>query len=241
MEVDNALQQEASPKTVYEAWTDASQAKLIKWLELPGNYDRWKFAGIRNPNGSSTRTYSLTKKAVTCLISKFLDQLQTKKTPKQVMSKMRYIEKKFKEAEDYVRNTGGKGLTSIDEKLGITRIQEKVISICPVYFQVKSFMSESVAAVNPPHIGETAGMNDNIQEMSFGTSDGQGQVRFESRPLQEGNSEEEESSADEKPNFEEEICVEQEPIEPIAQAPPQGITSHNDQSNWIFLNLVLSC
>lgn len=108
------------PKTVYEAWTDATQAQLFEWLELPGNYDKWKCAGIRSSNGS-TRTSGLTKKAITGIISTYLDTLNTKKSPDQVMSKMRYVEKKFKETEDFLRNTG-EGLTSNDEKMGITKI-----------------------------------------------------------------------------------------------------------------------
>ena len=87
------------------------------------------------------------------------------------MSKMRYVEKKFKEAEDFLRNIG-KGLTSTDEKLGIAKLKDKVTSICPFYFGVKPIMYESVV-VNPPYIGET-GMTENIEEMLFGTSIGQG-------------------------------------------------------------------
>jgi len=71
-----------------------------------------------------------------------------KKTSEQVMSKMRYVEKKFKEAEDFLRNTG-EGLTFNDEKLGIAKIRDKVISTCPFYFRVKPIMFESVA-VNLP-------------------------------------------------------------------------------------------
>ena len=88
------------------------------------------------------------------------------------MSKMRYVKKK---AEDFLRNTG-EGLTSTDEKLGIAKIKDKVISICRVsltfYFQVKPIMYESVV-VNPPYIGKT-GMTKNIEKMLFGTSIGQG-------------------------------------------------------------------
>ena len=44
---------------------------------------------------------------------------------------MRYIEKKFKEAEDYLRNTG-EGLTTADEKMGIMAIRDKVPFNLPV-------------------------------------------------------------------------------------------------------------
>ena len=101
-------------------WNDATQSLLFQWLELPGNYEKWKCARVKNANGG-TRTSGLTKKAVTYLISEYLDTLQTKKSPDQVMSKMRYSEKKFKEAEDFLRNIG-EGLTFFDEKMGVTKI-----------------------------------------------------------------------------------------------------------------------
>ena len=141
---------------------------------MPSNYEMWKGAWIRNASGA-TRTSGLTKKAEFITISNLLDTFNTKKTFEQVMSKMRYVKKKFKEAEDFLRNTG-EGLTSTDKKLGIAKIKDKVTSICRVsltfYFQVKSIMYESVV-VNPPYIGIT-GMTKNIEEMLFGTSIGQG-------------------------------------------------------------------
>ena len=143
------------------------------------------------------------------------------------MSKMRYVEKKFKEAEDFLRNIG-EGLTSTDEKLGIAKLKDKVTSICPFYFGVKPIMYESVV-VNPPYIGET-GMTENIEEMLFGTSIGQG---FHESMVDEGgngNCEEEDSSDDEEANFEEEKFP---GSKPIPNAPCQGITSY-DQSNWRF-------
>ena len=141
---------------------------------MPSNYEMWKGAWIRNASGA-TRTSGLTKKAEFITISNLLDTFNTKKTFEQVISKMRYVKKKFKEAEDFLRNTG-EGLTSTDKKLGIAKIKDKVTSICRVsltfYFQVKSIMYESVV-VNPPYIGIT-GMTKNIEEMLFGTSIGQG-------------------------------------------------------------------
>lgn len=121
-------------KRIHEAWTDATEAQLFEWLELPGNYAKWKCAGIRNPSGSM-KTSGLTKKAVTGIISNYLESLNTKKSTDQIMSKIRYLEKRFKEAEDFLRNTG-EGLTSNDEKMGISKIRDKVLSICPLYFQV---------------------------------------------------------------------------------------------------------
>ena len=157
---------EAPPKTVYEAWNDISEAQLFEWLQLPRNYEKWKCVGIRNSNGSM-KTSALAKRAVTSIISAYLESLNTKKILEQVMNKMRYMEKKFKEVMDFLQSTG-EGLTSNDEKLGITKIREKVVSICPFYFQVKSFMSESVA-INPPYIGETSA-DENIPDILFCTS-----------------------------------------------------------------------
>ena len=131
-----------------------------------GNYEKWKCVGIKSST-RSTKTSGLTKKAVTKIISKYLKILQTKKTPEQVMSKMRYIEKKFKEAEDYLRNTS-EGLTTVDVKMGIMVIRDKVLSICPFYYQVKLFMSESTA-VNPPYLGETS-TNKSFKDMLFGNN-----------------------------------------------------------------------
>ena len=93
----------------------------------------WKCAGSKNSNGSSRTSGLRTKKAVTNIISTHLETLNTKKTLEQVMSKLKYVEKKFKEAEDYLRGTGV-GIMSNDEKMGITKIQEKVLSLCPFYY-----------------------------------------------------------------------------------------------------------
>ena len=208
--------QDAAQRPMYESWTEVTEAQLFEWLEVPGNYEMWKGAGIRNASGA-TRTSGLTKKAVSVTISNFLDTFNTKKTSEQVMSKMRYIEKKFKEAEDFLRNTG-EGLTSTDEKLGIAKIKDKVISICPFYFRVKPIMSESVA-VNPPYIGET-GMTENIEEMLFGTSIGHG---FHDSMVDEGDNEiaeEEDSSGDEEANFEDDSFPGSESIPDV---PTQGI------------------
>ena len=212
--------QEAAQKPNYESWTDITEAQLFEWLEVPGNYELWNGAGIRKASGA-TRTSGLTKKSVDVTISNYLDTFNTKKTSDQVMSKMRYVEKKFKEAEDFLRNTG-EGLTSNDEKLGIAKIRDKVTSICPFYFRVKPIMSESVA-VNPPYIGET-GTTENIEEMLFGTSIGQG---FHESMDDEGgngnNSEQEDSSDDDEANYEEESLPDSESI---PDAPFQGITSY---------------
>ena len=168
-----------------------------------------------------TRTFGLTKKAITYLISKYLDTMQTKKNPDEVMSKMRYSEKKFKEAKDFLRNTS-EGLTSFDEKMGITKIREKVLSICPFYFQVKPFMSKSVF-VNPQYIGDS-GLNENFSKMLFGTSIGQGQGFYESI-AEDGidiNSEDEISNDEEEPDFEEKLLAQQKPNQ---EAPSLGTSS----------------
>ena len=225
IEVGSASQ-EAAQKAAYETWTEITEAQLFEWLEVPGNYEMWKGSGIRNAGGA-TRTSGLTKKAVTITISNFLDKLHTKKTSEQVMSKMRYVEKKFKEAEDFLRNTGER-LSSTDEKLGIAKIKDKVLSICPFYFRVKPIMSESVA-VNPPYIGET-GITENIKEMLFRTSIQQGCHESMVEEGGNGNCEEEDSSDDEEADFEEESFP---GSEPIPDALFQGITSY-DQSNWRF-------
>jgi len=180
----------------------------------------WKGVGIRNASGA-TRTSRLTKKTIIIIISNFLDTLNTKKISEHVMSKMRYVEKKFKEVEDFLRNTG-EGLTSTDEKLGIAEMRDKVISICPFYFRVKLIMSESVV-VNPPYIGET-GVTENIEKMLFVTSIAQ---RLHESMVEEGgigNCEEDESSDDEKLDFEEDSFP---GLEPIPTVPSQGITSYD--------------
>ena len=118
IEVGSASQ-EATHKTMYKTWTESTEAQMFEWLELSGNYEMWKGACIRNAS-RVTRTSGLTKKAIIVTISNFLDTLHMKKTSEQVMSKMRYVKKKFKEAENFLRNTG-EGLTSTDEKLGLLK------------------------------------------------------------------------------------------------------------------------
>ena len=194
-------------KQSHEAWTDASQAQLFKWLEETGNYAKWKCTGSKNSNDSS-RTSKLTKKVVT-IISKHLEALNTKKTSDQFMSKLKYVETKFKEAEDFLRGTGV-GITSNDEKMGITKIQEKVLSLCPFYYQVKPFMSKNVA-INPPFVEET-GMDQDIPEIMFGMcTRGKVDDSFqEDGPY--GLSEDETSSAAEEEYVAEESLGEQEPL-----------------------------
>jgi len=86
------------------------------------------------------------------------------------------------------------------------------------FFQAKPFLSRSVDG-NPPDIGET-GMKENTQEMLIGTSTRQELYETIAQQGGDGNSEEEESSADEEPGFEEEICAEQEPIPQAPQGTP---------------------
>ena len=125
------------------------------------------------------------------------------------MSKLKYVEKKFKEAEDYLRGTGV-GITSNDEKMGITKIREKVLSLCPFYYQVKPFMSENMA-INPPFVGETR-IDQDIPEILFGTSTG---GRVNDSFQKDGPyslSEEETLSATEEEYVTEESLGEQEPL-----------------------------
>lgn len=204
---ESSTAQDEIQKSTYVSWTDRAQSQLFQWLEEPGNYDKWKCAGVKSSSGS-TRTSGLTKKAVTHIISRHLDTLHTKKTPEQIMSKMRYVEKKFKDAEDYLRSTG-EGLNSNDEKMGITVIRDKVLSLCPFYYQVKPFMSESVA-FNPPYLGET-GMNESFQELLFGTSSGYG-LHDSIAEEEEGNDNEVQSPStqEEEPDFETESSAQQD-------------------------------
>ena len=69
-----------------------------------------------------------------------------------------------------MQNTG-EGLTTTDDKMGIMVIHDKVLSICPFYYQVKSFMSES-ATVNPPYLGETS-INKSFEDMFIGNNSAQ--------------------------------------------------------------------
>lgn len=121
-----------------------------------------------------------------------------------------------------MRNTG-EGLTSNDEKMGITKIRQKVISICPFYFQVKSFMSESVS-INPPYIGET-GMDENIPEILFGSSTATPIDGSEHEGGPYDNSEDNDSTLDEEPEFEDEVLGQQEPHQ---QSCSQGIPAQRE-------------
>ena len=47
--------QVAAQRPMYESWTEITEAQLFEWLEVPGNYEMWKGAGIRNASGA-TRT-----------------------------------------------------------------------------------------------------------------------------------------------------------------------------------------
>ena len=108
----------------------------------------------------------------------------------------------------------GEGLTTADDKMGIMLIRDKVLSICPFYYQVKPFMSESVA-VNPPYLGET-GTNESFEDMLFGNNTAQ--ILHESLPddTKDLNSKDENSSSEEKPDYEADITAQEEPILEIA-------------------------
>ena len=125
------------------------------------------------------------------------------------MSRMRYIEKKFKDGEDYLRNTG-QGITVADDKMGIVGIRDKVLSICPFYYQVKPFMSES-AAVNPPYLGET-GTNESFEDMLFGNNTAEGLDERLADDTEELNSANENSSSEEELDYEADITAPEDPI-----------------------------
>ena len=80
-------------------------------------------------------------------------------------------------------------------------------------------MSKSVS-VNPPYIGES-GLNKNFSEILFGTCTGQKRGLYESI-AEDGidvHFEDEISSGEEEPDFEEELSAQQEPNQ---EAPSQG-------------------
>lgn len=90
------------------------------------------------------------------------------------------------------------------KKMGIANIRENVLSICLFYFQVKSFMFESVT-IQLLYIGES-GLIENMQDLLFGTSTKAGTQAWLYKSVGcDGNSEEENSSVDEEPNLDEGI------------------------------------
>ena len=135
------------------------------------------------------------------------------------MSKMRYVEKKFKIAEDFLWNTR-EGLTTVDEKMGIMAIWEKFIFLYSFYYQIKPFMSDSVA-VNPPYIGET-GINENFKALLFDTNTGE--RLYELIYKDGGNLNSQDKNSSEELNCKEEMSTEQEPSqEPLPQVAFEGI------------------
>ena len=129
-----------------------------------------------------------------------------------------------------MRNTG-EGLTSNDEKLGITKIRDKVISICPFYFQVKSFMPNTVS-MNPPYIKET-GMEENIADVLFGSPTAAPAYGSAQEGEPYDNDDDENSSSDEEAPFDGDITGEQEPLE-------ENISEGNDSLTTPLHKLVPS-
>ncbi|KAG0608352.1 hypothetical protein M758_8G099100 [Ceratodon purpureus] len=175
----------------YSYWKEGEMEMLIEWLGLPGNYDKWKCAGIRNTEKKKSKTFSsMPKKSVAGLISDYLRQHLMFKTADQILNKMRYIEDKYKDAKDFLNNTG-EGLTTEDEKRAITSIDAKLKKLCPFYDAINPIMKDSVS-ITPPYVGES-GPSEDLSEMLFTDST----VRGDSERLEEEEGCEQEGLQDE--------------------------------------------
>lgn len=141
----------------YSMWEQQDIDILFDYLGSPGIYDKWKGAGMRR-SGGSQQTSGWTKKKVCESISTYLATRNVLKDVDQVKNKMRHIEKKYKEAKDFLRNTG-EGLTTDDAKMGETFIREKVLRLCPFFEIVDPYMTDN-ASNNPPYIAETGNSED---------------------------------------------------------------------------------
>ena len=58
-EVGSTLEEQIQ-KSAYEAWFEGAKSHLFQWLDLPGNYEKWKCARVKSSTGS-TKTFGLTK------------------------------------------------------------------------------------------------------------------------------------------------------------------------------------
>ena len=98
-------------------YAQSSEAMLIDWLLVHGNYDKWK----GNSSGISKREI---QKEIADILNKkgFEMRIQRGRTQEQVGSKIAWLELKYRETKAWIENTG----QGIREEIGEESFQEKI-------------------------------------------------------------------------------------------------------------------
>ena len=103
--------------TPTKEYAQSSEAMLIDWLLVHGNYNKWK----GNSSGVSKR--EIQKEIAELLNKKGTEMgIQRSRTSDQVGSKISWLEQKYRETKQWVENTG----QGIREEMGEESFQEKV-------------------------------------------------------------------------------------------------------------------
>ncbi|KAG2902671.1 hypothetical protein PC129_g10092 [Phytophthora cactorum] len=131
----------------------SSMKVLLDWLTTDGNYARWK-----GDDGSSGST-----KEVLCgiIIGKLKDAGINHRKSADVRDKIRYLEKQFRRATDWMANAGQGATDDIS-------IRSAILQLCPCYYKLSHVMGDS-----PP--SEPCQTTDNLDEG--------GDQRYKKRPL----------------------------------------------------------
>ena len=98
-------------------YTNSSEAMLIDWLLVHGNYSKWK----GNNSGISKR--EIQKDIADVINKKGMEMgIQRERTPDQIGAKIAWCETKFRETKQWIENTG----QGIREEMGEESFQQKV-------------------------------------------------------------------------------------------------------------------
>jgi hypothetical protein len=125
----------------------------LEWLEILGNYNQYKSARKKRKNHGSVAVSRKRKSQVIELIFQFLRSHEIFKTTNQIQNKLKYHEQSYRKVVDFLCNIR-EGLTSIEEKLGINAIRDKVLLLCLLFEHLNPFMSNK-ACSNPSYLGDS--------------------------------------------------------------------------------------
>lgn len=149
------------PPQGYERWDESANNLLLEWFERPGHYAEYRNAGVKSSNGS-TGTGGLRKVRVCQMISDFLASNKVTKSPTQIQNKIKALGISYQKATNFLWSTG-LGLTTIEAKMGITEIRDKVLLVCPHWERLHPIMSER-ASSRPTFVGDSL---DDVHEEAY--------------------------------------------------------------------------
>ena len=124
VEGNSAMEKLTSPvkRRKYVRWTETSEELLLEWLELKGNYRRYKSASAIKESSGRPNTNGATKVSISKDIQTWLATRGCLKDDESIRIKIQTYETSGRKAYDFLLATG-EGLNTEDEKLGVKTIR----------------------------------------------------------------------------------------------------------------------